>query len=194
VGEIGSPRIVPSSLHVEADEWGVTQGSFTLTVEGSLPIGLLQPWGRIIVEVDGLRVAQGSVRDSVRTAPRAVTVNFAGTQMELDGPIFDMLPVDTRLSQWSDDLTTANGWTSNTSNQIGVPIRLAWSQATSLNGAGLYPADYNAVTNLQFGVHTIDVMPSGSLNSPLALWLAQGGDGNGIYRWGAQTISSVGDY
>ena len=216
VGEIGSPRIVPSSLHVEADEWGVTQGSFTLTVEGSLPIGLLQPWGRIIVEVDGLRVAQGSVRDSVRTAPRAVTVNFAGTQMELDGPIFDMLPVDTRLSQWSDDLTTANGWTSNTSNQIGVPIRLAWSQATSLNGAGLYPADYNAVTylqrpaqavglivqlhvpaaipNLRFGVHTIDVMPSGSLNSPLALWLAQGGDGNGIYRWGAQTISSVGDY
>lgn len=148
IGESAYPRVLPDSVHLEADEFGPSTATLTVDRGPRLLDPVLVPYARAWVEIDGARCFSGFVR-TIDVADRQVTVGLQGTQMRLDDETLFWSPVDNRLTSWTGDLATAQGWTLNGQQQAGsTTIVLSWGSSGALIpiGTGARSVDFNAVT------------------------------------------------
>lgn len=150
IGEVGYPRLRADSVHLEADDWGASTGSFVVDLPSAHPSPLLVPFAPIRFEIDGTKCWSGRVVDAIR-AGRQVGVDIQGSQNLLDEPLPIFHPVDDRLTMWADDYTKVDPNTPHTQNTIqSNAIRLGWDQArTDINTIGGGQPAYNAVTYLR---------------------------------------------
>lgn len=145
IGELGSPRVVPSSVSLQADEFGSLQASFLLTARPE-PSQALIPFTPCRIEIEGLRVWSGFVRVATQHG-RQVAVECSGQQAMLDGDLLQLVMGDARLTSWDNSLCVAGRWSFQGQQQVGTDaIVISWPNDTSTVTAGA--SEFNGVTYL----------------------------------------------
>lgn len=107
VGQGAARGIVHEGLSMSADRAGPSTCSFTLKRDPGQSWPDLAPYNECIVEIGGVRVWSGRMREAPGQSGTANTISFTGSgwQSHLDDDLLAMGWVHTRLSEWR-DMTT----------------------------------------------------------------------------------------
>jgi hypothetical protein len=202
-------RAKPENVVLTANEWGSDTATFEMKRFAGVPYLDLQPFTEVDVEVGGLLVWAGRVKETPTTDADedVIHVQAEGWQYHLDDASYSKLFVHTRLSDWRDartfDVDIGNEWVAalNVSQEaghisLGAPKGTEW---LTTRAAGVV-LDVGA---LAVGVKNIVVKAQRSNGSPGSVgvrlyarastalgYTGYGGGGSGVDLISAYNVDS----